>query len=118
VSANAAPSFSLDDAGTILPDVSVGGETLDAGGTVDLGDSLGSLGAGSTQAGAGALASTSGDGAGAFADGRAIPVGLIVLLLALFPVLGSLGERFADAALAAGGASDACPFDSEGDRDG
>ena len=117
VSANATPSFDFTLGDTTLPDLTeVGGETLDSGGVTDLGDTLGS-GSGSTQSGAGTLATT-GTSAGLFADGRAIPLMFILILLALFPLLGSLSERFADATLAAGAAASTCPLESEGDDDG
>lgn len=119
VSSNAAPSFDfsgLDD--TVLPDLSqVSGGSLDAGDVGgDLGGALGSLDPGGTQAGSGVLAGS--ESTDLFAAGTAIPVALVLLALALFPFVGSLGERFADATLAAGSAAGTCPLDSEGGPDG
>jgi hypothetical protein len=64
------------------------------------------------------LAATGTSSSGLFADGKAIPFLFILLLLALFPFVGALSERFADAALAAGAATGICPLESEGDDDG
>ncbi|MBA3653737.1 MAG: hypothetical protein H0W70_06025 [Actinobacteria bacterium] len=120
VSSNATAAFELPafDNSTI-PGLDAGGAGLDAGGlNGDLAGAALGGGTGSaafSQSGSGALA---GAGTGLFASGRGIPVALILLLLALLPFLGAMTQRFADAALSPGVATDICPLETEGDRDG
>jgi hypothetical protein len=106
----ATPSLDVDTTVPGLPDLSgtdLGGASGDLGGSP-----LDSAGA---SVSAGALNSTGTNAsASGFADGRAIPVALILLLLALFPVLGAFSQRFADATLAAG-PTEICPL-TEGDE--
>jgi hypothetical protein len=119
VSSNAAAAFvlpSLDVDTTIpgLPDIS----SVDNGAlTGDLGAlGGGALGGGSSNVGASSF-NNAGTSTGAFAAGRAIPVAFILLLLALFPVLGVLTRRLADATLAAPVVA-TCPLESDGDDNG
>ncbi len=112
VSSNGSTGFavpSLDVSTTIpgLPDLS----SADLGGVLP--DELGSASLGASSGSGAGVVSNTGTTTGLFAEGRGIPVALILLLLALFPVLGALTQRLADATLAAG-PTDSCPL-TEGD---
>jgi len=102
------PSLDVSDIVPGLPEVSgVTDFSGDLGGALDAG--------GPSQSGAASFTNT-GTAAAGNAGGRAIPVALVLLLLALFPVLGTMTQRLADATLAAPVAA-VCPLD-EGDDSG
>jgi hypothetical protein len=118
VSSNASGAFvlpPLDLSNTVpgLPDLS----SADLGAST--GDALGAAGStvsGATSTGAAGISNASAS-TGVFAGGRGVPVALILVLLALFPFLGAMTQRMADAALAAP-AGTTCPLEEGDDADG